>query len=224
MEGFFENRAVVSELTKPVMKGKSLSGYWLPFNVLSQPLFGERAGQKIVFREIIPSSALDVADLSNVKCCLNHDDKNEFLGRVPNTLKIGMDDKGMTFECELPNLEIGNKVIEFTNRGDYQGNSFRYLTMAGDDTCERQADDTYIRTVNRIRAIVHIGPVFDPAFTETDLTVAMRSLEESGLFKTEKLKVTEEEKEKEVEESLIDYMRKGMKAMRGRKIDIMGKY
>jgi hypothetical protein len=96
--------------------------------------------------------------------------------------------------------------------------------MPGDDTWERQADDTYIRTVNRIRAIVHIGPVFDPAFTETDLTVAMRSLEESGLFKTEKLKVTEEEEGVEEEDSSKDYMRKGLKAYRGRKIDIMGKY
>ena len=217
MDKMIENRSVVSDLTKPMLKDRTLSGYWLPFNTLSQPLIAERGGQKVIFREIIIPSALDSTDLTNTKCCLNHDE-TDLLGRVPNTLTISRDDRGMSFECILPNIEIGDEVVEYTNRGDYQGNSFRYVTMAGDDAWERQADGTFIRTVNRIRAVLHIGPVFDPAFTQTDLTVAMRSLENSGIM----IEVEEDESDEDSEDASaigVDF-----KSVRSRRIDILEKY
>lgn len=218
MEKMIENRSIVSELTKPILKDRTLSGYWLPFNTLSQPLIAERGGQKVIFREIIVPSAMDNADLTNTKCCLNHDE-SEFLGRVPNTLSITRDDRGMAFECVLPNVAAGDKAVEYTNRGDYQGNSFRYVTMSGDDTWERQGDGTFIRTVNRIRAVLHIGPVFDPAFTQTDLTVAMRSLEESGLLIEAETVEEIEEEEEEAADVEVDF-----KSVRSRRIDILEKY
>lgn len=187
METLIENRSVSSELTKPTVEGRSLSGHWLVFNQLSEPLIGKIGSKTVVFREKINSRALDNTDFTNTKCCLNHDEGNKFLGRVPNTLKIAKDERGMTFSCDLPELPIGNEVIEFTTRGDYTGNSFRFITMSGDDTWERQADGTYIREVNNIRAVLHLGPVLDPAYPQTDLNVAMRSLEQSGIMEIEKV-------------------------------------
>lgn len=185
MEQIIENRAITGEAIKPTIAGRSLNGYWLVFDELSMPLMGKLGDRTVVFREKITKTALENTDFSNTKCCLNHDEANKFLGRVPNTLKIGKDDRGMLFSCELPALPIGDEVIEMTNRGDYSGNSFRFVTFSGDDTWERQADGSYIRTVNNIRAVLHLGPVFDPAYPQTDLNIAMRSLQESGVMEIE---------------------------------------
>lgn len=198
MEIKFENRSMPQDGCNVELNDRTLKGYWAIFNSLSQPLMAERNGKKVIFREIIKPNAFDNAEMRNVKCCLNHDDQNKYLGRVPGTLTISKDDRGMKYECLLPNLDISEEVIEFVNRGDYQGNSFRYFTMAGDDTWEAQPDGSYIRTVNNIRAVQHLGPVFDPAFTETDIQTAMRSMEASGVFTI---------KETQIEESTICHLK-----------------
>lgn len=191
MERLVENRAVFDE--KPVLENRTLSGHWLIFNQLSEPLIGKMGGKNVVFREKISERALDNTDFSNTKCCLNHDENGKFLGRVPNTLTINKTDRGASYSVILPDLPAGQEAIEYTNRGDYQGNSFRFVTFSGDDTWDRQQDGTYIRTVNNIRAVFHVGPVFDPAYPQTDLNVAMRSLESSGVFQTEEVKEDKQE-------------------------------
>lgn len=208
MNRLIENRAVSSEATKPMIEGRNLSGHWLVFNELSEPMIGKVGERTVVFREKINSRALDNCDFSNTKCCLNHDENNKFLGRVPKTLTIEKDDRGGTYNCILPDVATGNEVIEFANRGDYTGNSFRFVTMSGDDVWERQADGSFIREVMNIRAVLHVGPVLDPAYPQTDLNVAMRSLETSGLMI-------------EVEEEIIPV---NFKSARSRRIDILEKY
>lgn len=196
MDLIHEDRAVISEMAKPILNDRVLGGYWLPFNELSGLLVGMRDGKLIGFREVFEPSSLNETDLGDVRCCLNHNE-NQFLGRTPTTLTIGRDDRGMTFECKLPNLPVGNEAVEYVNRGDYQGNSFRFYTSRNgqDDSWERQQDGTYIRTIKRNRRVRHLGPVFDPAYVQTDLSVALRSL----VTETDDIEIVKEAVQKQLQ-------------------------
>lgn len=180
----FENRAITGDIA---VEGRKISGTWAVFNSPSEILMMQRAnGEYVKFREILMPTAFDRTDLSNVKCVLDHDERAGYLGRTPNSVTIAKSDRGMIYECDVPNLPVGDRALEFVNRGDYKGNSFRFYTKSGDDRWERNADGTYTRYIDNVSAVAHIGPVFDPAYTDTDVQVAMRSLDD---FIEEEVKV-----------------------------------
>src|SRR5699024_1993202 len=72
-----------------------ISGYALKYDTWSQDLGG--------FVETIDKRALDKADLSDVRCLIDHD-SSRILGRTKSgTLELEKDDIGLRFECTLPN-------------------------------------------------------------------------------------------------------------------------
>ena len=87
-------------------------GYALRFNTLSNDLGG--------FVETISPQALEDADLSDVRCLIDHD-SSKVLGRTTSdTLKLNVDDEGLYFRCQLPDTSYSRDytMYQVTDNGN----------------------------------------------------------------------------------------------------------
>ena len=153
-------------------KGRNIIGHAVVFNSESRDLGG--------FREIILPEAIDgVLNSSDVLALLNHSIDRGVLARSKNgkgTLKLEVDDKGLKYDFESPNTNLGDEVIEGINRGDITTSSFAFSVAPHGDKWEKRADGTYLRTVLKFDKIYDVSAVYREAYENTD--VAVRSLDE----------------------------------------------
>ncbi len=148
---------------------KLIRGYALKYNTLSQVLYGE-------FKERIDPGALEGCDLSDVFSTLNHDENN-LLGRtVSGTLKLRRDIVGLYYEIDPPKNGAGPHTLELVERGDITGSSFVFELDTNGDRWDQEGG-SLVRTLLKIKRIYEVGPVVSPAYLDTSVTVAQRTLE-----------------------------------------------
>ncbi|WP_049417281.1 HK97 family phage prohead protease [Staphylococcus hominis] len=145
-----------------------IEGYALKFNRESN-LLGE-------FVEVISPEALRNADLSDVRCLIDHN-SSYVLGRtVADTLKLEVDDVGLRFRCELPNTSYARDLYENIKLGNINQCSFGFTIEEDGDEFERREDGIFKRTVNKIRSLFDVSIVTYPAYEDTDVAPALRSI------------------------------------------------
>lgn len=145
-----------------------VEGYALKFNTESRNLGG--------FIETITPEALEGVDLSDVRCFLDHD-SSKLLGRTSSgTLKLNVDETGLYFRCILPNTSVGRDAMELVTRGDLNQCSFGFTVEQDKWT---KGTDIMMRSINKIGSLFEISLVSIPAYDDTDVRVATRSLEEA---------------------------------------------
>jgi HK97 family phage prohead protease len=145
-----------------------VEGYALKFNKESRNLGG--------FVETISPEALDGVDLTDVRCFMDHD-SSKLLGRTSSgTLQLNVDDVGLHFSCVLPDTSNGRDAMELVKRGDLNQCSFGF-TVAKDKWIKGK--DIMKRSINKIGSLLEISLVSIPAYDDTDVRVATRSLEEA---------------------------------------------
>ena len=113
-----EQRTVDVDVQDLDTRGRSIVGYAAVYGALSDDLGG--------FRERIePGAFAGVLD-SDVRCLVNHD-PSQVLGRTRSgTLRLADEERGLRFECDLPDSPLGENVREAVRRGDVDGASFRF--------------------------------------------------------------------------------------------------
>lgn len=155
-------------------ESRRVEGYAALFNSSSVPLLA-LAG---TFTETIAPGAFDgVAEISDVKCLLNHDAGRGLLARARNgrgSLSLTIDERGLKYAFDAPNTALGDELLEGIRRGDISGSSFAFTVSK--DTWEKLGDGTYARTIEKVERLYDVSPVYDPAYPET--TVDARGLEE----------------------------------------------
>lgn len=145
-----------------------VEGYALKFNKESRNLGG--------FVETISPEALDGVDLTDVRCFMDHD-SSKLLGRTSSgTLQLNVDNVGLHFRCVLPDTSNGRDAMELVKRGDLNQCSFGF-TVAKDKWIKGQ--NIMKRSINKIGSLLEISLVSIPAYDDTDVRVATRSLEEA---------------------------------------------
>lgn len=145
-----------------------VEGYALRFNTESH-LLGE-------FVETISPGALENADLTDVRCLIDHN-SSYVLGRtVADTLSLTVDDKGLYFRCQLPNTTYARDLYENIKLGNVNQCSFGFSIEEDGDTFERRSDGLFKRTVNKIKSLFDVSIVTYPAYEETDVAPALRSI------------------------------------------------
>lgn len=161
-----------------------VEGYALKFNKESRNLGG--------FVETITPEALKGVDLTDVRCFMNHD-SSKLLGRTSSgTLTLAVDEVGLHFRCALPNTSTGRDAMELVQRGDLNQCSIGFTV---DKDKWTKGKDIMKRSINKIGSLLEISLVSIPAYDDTDVRVATRSLENA---------VNELEKEKlEIELELL---------------------
>jgi Escherichia/Staphylococcus phage prohead protease len=156
----------------------TITGYAARYNVLSSDLGG--------FHERIAPGAFKriLATNPDVVCLFNHSD-NAVLGRTTaGTLRLCEDSRGLKFECNLPNTQVGLDTYESVQRGDLSGCSFGFVV---DDNrmCEykeeeideedgdgfrgkfKRAMKAVIRTIKDFASLIDVSIVTHPAYPQT---------------------------------------------------------
>src|SRR5690242_17189053 len=142
----------------------TVGGYAAKFDRMSQNLGG--------FKERIVAGAVNRSRSDawpGVVARYNHDD-NMLLGTTgAATLRLGVDEVGLTYEVDLPQSRAD--VYELVQRGDVRQSSFAFIA----DDEDWAADDTGFpqRTLLQVR-LLDVAPVNTPAYTDT--SVGLRSL------------------------------------------------
>lgn len=145
-------------------KGKRLVGYAAVFNSLTDILW---------FREKIAAGCFtDTIKEDDIRGLFNHD-PNLILGRnQAGTMRLKEDSKGLRFEIEVPDTQVGRDTVTSVQRGDVTGCSFAFQTIA--DEWDYSDEKNPVRTLKKVK-LYDVGPVTYPAYPDT--SVAARSLE-----------------------------------------------
>ncbi|MFX3616121.1 MAG: HK97 family phage prohead protease [Sporolactobacillus sp.] len=139
--------------------GHTISGYAVVFN---QPSSG------LGFTEYIDSHALDDVEMRQVLALYNHDYANVLARVDTKTLKLTVDEKGLVFECAIPNTTLGNDVFENIRNGNIQGCSFGF--MVSEDEWSADKDGNEQRLVKKISDLYEISLTTIPAYEQTSVS------------------------------------------------------
>src|SRR5690606_22998393 len=110
-----EDMEIRSEKGKPTI----VRGYAAVFEKLSVPMYG--------FREKIRAGAFEKSiEKNNIKSLWNHNADYPLGSTKAGTLKLEEDDKGLSFELELPDNSWGRDVEIAVRQKDADGVSFGF--------------------------------------------------------------------------------------------------
>lgn len=133
------------------------------------------------FDEIIDPRALDGADLSDVRLCLNHDTSFVYARSRRNnpnsTMRFTVEADGMHIEADLATGKSARAADLFTAiaRGDISGMSFMFR-IDGEEW-ENLETDHPLRRITKISSVVEVSAVTFPAYPTTSVEVNERSKE-----------------------------------------------
>lgn len=168
-----------------------VEGYALRFNTLSNDLGG--------FVETISPQALKDADLSDVRCLIDHD-SSKVLGRTASeTLELNVDDEGLYFRTQLPNTTYAKDLYENIRLGNINQCSFGFILDEEGDKFEKREDGLFKRTLTKIRSLFDVSVVTYPAYNDTDVAPALRSIEAIKETEQEEIRKREQEHRKQTE-------------------------
>ena len=183
-------------------ESRTITGRAIVFNAESEIIddWGER------FREVILPEAVTMEFLNtqDVKMNMLHDRKLTIArcNKGEGSLRMAVDEQGVTFEFEAPKCDIGDRCLEMVRRGDYSGCSFEFYPKDYEVERTKGADgkeDVIIRHKSfEFLSALTIG--MDPAYRQT--TVNVRELEETKR-ENEPDAEEEERKRKEAEEKAV---------------------
>lgn len=128
-------------------------------------LAGSRTWRDGEWLEIDPA-ALVAADASSVFASWEHDD-GKVLGDVATgSLSVQRTDTGFTYETgELPNTSYANDALELVRLGLVKGTSFEIEGIRSKFSTD--PDGKRVRRLTSIERFRQVGPVRDPAFTNS---------------------------------------------------------
>ena len=167
-----ETRVFVNDFeVRETADGMTLTGYAARFNTPSEPLpFVERIAPGAFTRSL--------RSKNDIKLLWNHDSSMVLGSTRSGTLSLSEDDMGLRVEAILPDTQAGRDAKVLIQRGDVTGFSFGFTVPPQGDTWN--ADGTE-RTLKSVRLLeVSTGVAF-PAYTATNGTAAVRSLEEVAM-------------------------------------------
>lgn len=143
----------------------TLRGYAAKFNVLSEPMWG--------FQEQIAAGAFDGVLNDDVRALFNHD-PNLILGRTAsNTVRLSVDDVGLVYEVDLPDVAYARDLAASIERGDVSQSSFAFWVAPNGDRWDERSDGMWIRTITKLERLYDVSPVTYPAYP--DATVGVRN-------------------------------------------------
>lgn len=131
-------------------------------------------------RETVAPNAFDraIKDKQDVRALFNHDPSG-ILGRISaKTLRLSVDQRGLFYEIDLPNTQLGKDVEELVSRGDIDGSSFGFRVKAESyiKNDDKSKNYTYIRQINDVD-LVDVSPVTFPAYEGTSANLRSEDAE-----------------------------------------------
>ena len=162
---------------------ENVFGYGAVFNSRSENLGG--------FFEFISPSAItqETIEKSDIRALINHDQNLVLARSTSGTLKVNVDEKGMSYSFDIPQTSYGKDLAINMKNGNINQSSFAFTVGSDEWSTDDEGND--IRTITSIDRLYDVSPVVYPAYSqaESDLVVAQRGL---AMYK-EKQEIKEEE-------------------------------
>ena len=140
---------------------KTVAGYATTFNPPYELFRMKTAGVLYIIREQVDRSAFDDTDLSDV--IMQYDHEGRVFARTSNgTLEVDPDEHGLHIRANLGGTELGRQLFEEIEGGYTTKMSFGF--RVGKDKREEKEEtdeETGMRTVNVLRTILAISPLYD---------------------------------------------------------------
>lgn len=135
-------------------------------------VFGAEADLGWFVETIAPGAFAETIANDDIRALFNHN-TNFILGRnTAGTLRLKEDDRGLAFEIDPPDTQIGRDLAISIERKDITNMSFGFQAI--DEKWELMPDKRERRTLLRVK-LFEISPVTFPAYAETE--IAQRSAE-----------------------------------------------
>lgn len=152
---------------------KYIKGYAALYNV---PCIIYERGQAI--QETIMPGAFDMADMSDIRCLLNHDSNFIFGRSSAATLEVGTDDTGLWYDCRLDlDIQSHSDLYKQIERGDISQSSFAFSwPKDGVTTTTTAPGEPNLREINIIDWVYDVSPVTYPAYAETSVEARSEEL------------------------------------------------
>jgi HK97 family phage prohead protease len=196
-------------------ESRTITGRAIVFNAESEMLddWGER------FREVILPEACTAEWLNTQDVKMNMLHERELTiarcNKGVGSMRMAVDDQGVTFEFEAPNCDLGDRCLEMVRRGDYSGCSFEF--MPKDYEVERtKGADGKEEVIIRHRSFEFLSSLtigMDPAYRQTTVNAReMDKLTPEGKRETE----AQEQAKRDAEQKALDEA-----AQRARELQLM---
>ncbi|CAH8721620.1 HK97 family phage prohead protease, partial [Paenibacillus melissococcoides] len=132
------------------------------------------------FVERIDPKAINEADMSDVRCLIDHE-SGKVLGRTTSgTLRLAVDDFGLRYEVDPPDTTYASDLIKVMKRGDINQSSFAFridYENDGDEWIYDEKSGLYNRTIRKIKRVFDVSVVTYAAYVQAESLVSNRSLE-----------------------------------------------
>ena len=196
-------------------ESRTITGRAIVFNAESEMLdeWGER------FREVILPEAVTMEFLNTQDVKMNMLHERELTiarcNKGVGSLRMAVDEQGVTFEFEAPNCDIGDRCLEMVRRGDYSGCSFEFYPKDYEVERTKGADgkDEVIIRHKSFEFLNALTIGMDPAYKQT--SVNARELDKQT---PEGKAEAEEQAKREAEETA---KQKAMKAAAMRRFELI---
>ena len=158
-------------------ESRTITGRAIVFNAESEVIddWGER------FREVILPEAVTMEFLNTQDVKMNMLHERELTiarcNKGQGSMRMAVDEQGVTFEFEAPRCDIGDRCLEMVRRGDYSGCSFEFYPKDYEVERTKGADGKDEVTIRHksfeFLSALTIG--MDPAYRQT--TVNAREMD-----------------------------------------------
>lgn len=179
-------------------ESRTITGRAIVFNRESEMLddWGYR------FREVILPEAVTMAFLNSQDIKMNMLHSRDLTvarcNKGDGSMRLSVDDQGVSFEFEAPKCDIGDRCLEMVRRGDYSGCSFEFYPEDY-DVEEREGGKDVKIIHKKFRALTALTIGMDPAYKQT--TVNARELyEKTPGYLAEQKRLADEKAQREAEE------------------------
>ena len=150
---------------------RTITGRAIVFNAESEMLddWGER------FREVILPEAVTMEFLNTQDVKMNMLHERELTvarcNKGVGSMRMAVDEQGVTFEFEAPRCDIGDRCLEMVRRGDYSGCSFEFYPKDYEVERTKGADgkDEVIIRHKSFEFLSALTIGMDPAYRQTSV-------------------------------------------------------
>jgi HK97 family phage prohead protease len=201
-------------------ESRTITGRAIVFNAESEVIddWGER------FREVILPEAVTMEFLNTQDVKMNMLHERELTiarcNKGQGTLRMAVDEQGVTFEFEAPKCDIGDRCLEMVRRGDYSGCSFEFYPKDYEVERTKGADgkDEVIIRHKSFEFLSALTIGMDPAYRQTTVNAReMDKLTPEGKAEAEAAEAARreaEEAQKERERKAVESRHRKLQKLR----------
>jgi HK97 family phage prohead protease len=126
------------------------------------------------FREVILPGAFTEALTSrknDVVALWNHSN-DAILGRLSSgTLKLSTDERGLHYEIDPPDTQLGRDLMTLIRRRDIVGSSFAFTVDPEHESYATDSNGETIRTISKVSGLYDVSVVAHAAYPQTSVSV-----------------------------------------------------